>query len=178
MPHCSQLDVNKNNYLVCYSFVYTLCINNNNYNNYTTDLCNGDLQTTITLFRRTASSHKADKTSLTHLPALLCLLYDTVNSLMNVLEGKCSWLRLQEISTNVNNVVYINSCSVVCVFLFTCLLFFFILVFVVILSSKIICKQGCLLHYFVFVDFVYNFHVKLRKCKALVSRFLNFLTAS
>ena len=28
--------------------------------NYSTDLCNRDLQTTITLFKHTASSHKAD----------------------------------------------------------------------------------------------------------------------
>ena len=29
--HCSQLDVNNNNCYVCYSSVYPLCVNNNNY---------------------------------------------------------------------------------------------------------------------------------------------------
>ena len=53
-------------------------------------------------------------------------------------------------------VVYIYSCSAVCVFLFTCLPFFFMLLFVVILSSRITCK----LHCFVFVAYVYKLNIK------------------
>ena len=41
-----------------------------------------------------------------HLP---CFLYDKVNSLINVLEGGCSWLWFLEISINVNNDVYNNN---------------------------------------------------------------------
>ena len=53
---------------------------------------------------------------------------------------------------------------------------FFMSVFVVILSSTIICKQFCLLHCCVFVAFVYNFNVKRCKSKIPVSRFSNFVT--
>ena len=35
-------------------------------------------------------------------PALPCFVYGRVNSLINVLQGKCSWLCLLEISINVN----------------------------------------------------------------------------
>ena len=101
-----------NCFIFCYSPIYKVCINNN----YSTDLYNGDLQTEITLFKRTGSSHKTLWTSLTHLAALSCLLYDRVNSQMNVLESKCCWLRLFEISVNLNNDFYIYYCSVVCVF--------------------------------------------------------------
>ena len=54
--------------------------------------------------------------------------------------------------------VYIYSCSVVAVFLFTCLPVFFMLMFVVILSTTTICWQVCLVHCLVFVAFVYNFN--------------------
>ena len=125
--HCSQLDVNNNNCFVCYSSVYSLCIN---YNNCLTDLSNEDLQTTITLFKRTAFLYKTEWTSLVYSFALSCLLFGIVTSLMNVLEGEGSWLRILEISINANIVVsllsfayfvYIYTCSVVCGFLFTCL---------------------------------------------------------
>ena len=107
---------------------------------------------------------------------------------MNVLEGECSLLHLFEISVNANIVVYIYYCSIVCVFclhlfLQSCLCIFvylfeifFMLVFVVILSCSIIFKQVCLLHCFVFVDFVYNFNVKRCKSKTPAPRFFIFIT--
>ena len=55
-----------------------LCLHSTLLDNYSTDLCNGDLQNMITLFKQTASSHKTDRTSLTHSPTLPCLLYDRV----------------------------------------------------------------------------------------------------
>ena len=60
---------------------------------------------------------------------------------MKLLKGDSLWLRLLEMSINVNIVasllllvyfVYIYSCSVVCGFLFTCFQFFFIPVLVVV----------------------------------------------
>ena len=56
----------------------------------------------------------------------------------------------------------------VAVFLFTCLSFF-MLSFIVLLLSVIICKQ---VHSFVFVTFVYNCNVK--RCKTEISVFFNF----
>ena len=89
-------------------------------------------------------------------PALPCFLCGEVNSLMNVLEGECSWLCLLEVSINVEIVVYIHfcrfvyfvaiySCSVCC-----CIFIFhlFMLVLGVILNTAIICKQ---VHCFIFV---------------------------
>ena len=101
------------------------------------------------------------------MPALPCLLYGSVYF------DECSWLRLLEISINVNHdfythftyivyiyiIVYIYYCRVVCVFLLP----FVMLVFVVILS-----KQVCLLHCFIFVAFVYNFIVERCKSKTNV----------
>ena len=55
---------------------------------YTTDLCNGDPQTMITLFQRSSPSHKTDWTSLQQLPALLRLLNGKVNSLIKGQEGE------------------------------------------------------------------------------------------
>ena len=52
----------------------------------------------------------------------------------------------------------------------------FMLVFVVILTNKIICKQICLLYCFVFVAFVYNLNVKQCEYKTPVSRFFIFVT--
>ena len=89
---------------------------------------------------------------------------------MNILEAECSLLCLLEISINVNIVVYIHYCCFCILFTFIlvvlfvdfCILIyhFFMLVFVVILSSTIICKQVCLLNCVVFVALVYNFNVK------------------
>ena len=51
--------------------------------------------------------------------------------------------------------------SIVVLLVYFCLLVYhFLLVFVVILSSMIICKQVRLLHFFVFVTFVYNLQKK------------------
>ena len=73
-------------------------------------------------------------TRLTQSPALTCLLYDNVNRL----EGVHSWLFLLEISIIVNIVVYVFYCSVVGIFLFTCLPFCYAGVHVI-WSSTVIC---------------------------------------
>ena len=99
---------------------------------------------------------------------------------MNVIEGKCSWLRLLEISINANMlftfivvefvvVFFITFLAFFillffAVFLFTCLSFLFLLVFLVILRNALISKQ---VHCVVFVAF---------KCKTPVSCILIFIT--
>ena len=114
--------------------------------------------------------------------SLICFALSSIckaNSLINFLEVECSLLRLLEMSINANIVVslllfvyfvYIIASSVCCVFLFTSLPFF-MLVFVVILSSSTICKQVCLLPSFILVTFVYNFNVKQCKSNIPASRF-------
>ena len=90
--------------------------------NYTTDLCNGDLQSTITIFKHTVFSNKTDWTFTNSVAclallcfaylaclALPCLLYGNVNRLMNVLEGECSRLCFLDISRNVNIVISYSS---------------------------------------------------------------------
>ena len=150
-----------------------------------TDLCNEDLQTTITLFKHTASSHKSVWTFTNLLPAMPCRLYGTINTLINVLEGECSPSRnlckykhryLHSLLLFVY-FVYIYPYSVVCGFMFTCLPFF-MLVFIVILSHTIICKQVCLLHCFAFAVLVQNFNVKQCKGNRPVSGFFIFITNS
>ena len=99
---------------------------------------------------------------------------------MNVPAGQYWLLHLLEMlmltSINVNIIVYIHYSflfilftfilvNVVCEFFFTCLQFCLMLVFVVILSSMIICKQICLLYCFAFAVFVYNFNVKRTSIK-------------
>ena len=82
--HCSQLDFNDKNCFVWYSSLHKAPLHKQLQHNYSTDLCNGDIQIKITLFKRTASSHKTDWTSLTQSPTLSCLLYDNEESLMIV----------------------------------------------------------------------------------------------
>ena len=101
------------------------------------------------LFKRSAFSHKTNRTSLTQSPALPSLLYGRVNSLMYVLESKCSRLPLLAITTT----------------MFTFIIVVSMLAFVVILINTNICKQVCSLHCFVSVAFVYNFNVKRHKTK-------------
>ena len=74
-----------------------------------------NLWITITLFKCT---------SLTPSSALPCLLYDNLNSHINVLESECLWLRLLETFINVNIVVYI------CIFVYCCLCILFTFIFV------------------------------------------------
>ena len=73
---------------------------------------------------------------LTQFRALPCFLYCNVNSLMNVLEGECSWIRILERFINANNVVslllfvyfvYIYSCSVCCCIFVYLFIHFFML---------------------------------------------------
>ena len=88
---------------------------------------------------------------------------------MNVLEMEFSWLWLVEI--------YINEYIIVVLwYVYFCLFVyhFFMQMFVVILSSTIICKQVCLLHCFVFVAYIYNLNVQRCKSKTPVSGFLHF----
>ena len=67
-----------------------------------------------------------------------------------------------------------NYVCIVALLVYFCLVVyhFFMLVFVVILSNTMICKQ-C--HCFVFVAFVYNFNVKQCKSKTPVLLFDNFI---
>ena len=79
--NCSQLYVTKKN---CFSLLF-LCsctLHKQLLHNYSKDLCNVDLQTSITLFKCNVSSHKMDWTSPTQSPALPRLFYGNVNSLM------------------------------------------------------------------------------------------------
>ena len=121
--------------IIAYSlifFAYALCANNNTCS---LDLYNEDVQTSTVLFTCDASSHKTDWILTTR--CLLCLasLYAYVNDLINVLDVKCSWLRLLENS---------RSFIVVCVFYFQSLLLAF----------------PFILKFFVFVTSVYDFNVK------------------
>ena len=132
-------------------------------------MCIQTLQTTIILFKHTASLHKNDYSS-----RLLCLAFFFWQSqqfdkfscrrvFMISPFRKHLWLRLlllyyQCILCKCKQSIVVF----VVVFLFTCLPFL-ILVFVVILNSTIICKQFCLLYYFVFVAFVHNFNNKRYK---------------
>ena len=75
----------------------------------------------------------------------VCLLQGIVNSLMNVLEGECSWLRLLEIFINVNNVV---SLLLLCI-LFTFILVVFAVVFLFTCLPFLYC--WCLLLQFLFI---------------------------
>ena len=106
--YCSPLYVNNNN---CFSLLFhSLHPLHKQYqllDSCSTDLCKWDLPTNIILFKRTASLHKTDWTSLLQSPALPCLLYCKVNSLMNVVEGKCLWLCFPEISKVVVYVYYL-----------------------------------------------------------------------
>ena len=88
------------------------------------DLSNGNLQTMITYFKRTASSHMTDRTSLTYSPALLRHLYDRLQSLMNILKIEFSWLCLLDIFVYANIIVCVfclhlgclSKYSLLCVF--------------------------------------------------------------
>ena len=65
---------------------------------------------------------------------------------------------------------------IVVLLVYFCLLVyhFLILVFVVILSLTLMCKQVCLQYCFVFVAFVYNFNVKQWEIKTLESKLFSF----
>ena len=117
--YCSQLDVNNNNCFVCYSSIYTLLMNNKNYYNFyydisSADLCNRDLQITITLFKYSTSSQRTDWTSRTF-RRLLCLVFYKVS--------KQCVRKHPFLQTNIIDFV-IYYCSVVGIFSFTCLSFF------------------------------------------------------
>ena len=125
---------------------------------------------------------KGDHSCFIIVVLVLFCWYIFVYLLMNVLESQCSWLCLHEIFTNVNIVVslflfvyfvYIYSCSV-CWYIFVYLYIIFMLLFVAILSSAIICKQVCLRHCFVVVAFAYNFKMKRCKTKTTQPRFCRF----
>ena len=129
-----------------------------------TDFCNRDIQTTITLFKRITSSHNTDGTLLTQLPDLPWLLYYKVNSLKNV---ERSWNVYKSLFTLIIELLLVYFC----LFVYQ----FFMLMFVVILNSTIICKKVSWLYSFVFVAFVYNFNIKGCKSKTPVFRFFIFI---
>ena len=87
-----------------------------------------------------------------------------MNIVKSVYKCKHHCLHVKIIVIYANIIVYIHLCSIVCGFLFTCLPFFMLVFFVI-----LICKQYCLLDCFVFVGFVYNFNVKRYKSKTLAS---------
>ena len=117
MDHLSRLDLNNNNLLKLLLFFTLFRVRNNN--------CSIDLQTTIILFTCNVSSHKTDWIlAELPLPALSCLLYLRVSSLMNAVQEEC--LCLREISINVNKLLLCCCC------LFTCWsAFFFILILLI-----------------------------------------------
>ena len=142
------------------------CINNSNC---LSDLCNADLQTTITLFANTSRLHtELIEFLLTHSPALPCLLYGKVNFLVNVFEGGHSWILLLE------TLLLTYTFAVLLVYFCLPVYHLFMMVFVVILKSTLVCKQVCLQHCFVFVVFVYNFDAKRSKCNTPVFRFFHY----
>ena len=101
---------------------------------------------------------------LTPLPALPCLLYGRVNSLMNDLEIRCSWIRLLEISINVNMVVpllfaYLFAFFVVPFFLFVYLPFCTFLLVLLVYFCLVVCHVNKFI-VFVFVAFVYHINIK------------------
>ena len=100
---------------------------------------------TITFYKHTLSLLKTDWTSRTHYFALPCLLYGRLNSLINVFEAECLWLRLLENYMNVNIV-------------FSCILFTFILV-VFVVAFLFTCLPfalcWCLLLYFCLFFYLY-----------------------
>ena len=122
--HCSQLYIYNINCFVCYPFVYTFCIDNNNYwiivwLIFVTEIFKPRLLSSNTRHLHT----RLTELLLTQLPALACLLYGKANSLMNVLEDECLLVRINEIFININIVVslllfvyfvYIYSCSICC----------------------------------------------------------------
>ena len=157
MYHCLQLDVNNNNCLVCYFSVHEFLLEQKQLlDNYLTDLCNGDLQTTINLFKHPASLHKTNWTSLTHLPALnCCRRMFVIPSSRNLY--------------NLNIIALVYYCSVVCircfwifVYLFTIFLCWCLLLYEVVLY----CLQ---------IGFVSNFNLRQFKSKSPVSRFFTFV---
>ena len=132
--HCPLHDGDDNSGLLCYSSVYILYINNNNYcsiieQNLVTEIFNLRLFSSNTLRLHA----RLTELLLTQLRALPCILH--------VFEGDCSWLRLLEISIKVNIVVYIHYCSVVYVF---CLhLFLYLCLWISVYLFTIFCAGVC-----------------------------------
>ena len=90
VSHLKQINLNNKN-LLCFCTLHFVR---------SIDLYNRDLQTTIILFTRNLSSHKTDWIlSELLLPAISCLLYHWLNSLMKTFEGEC--LCLRKITLNV-----------------------------------------------------------------------------
>ena len=147
MRHCSKLNVYNNN-LLCLLFFFTLsCVNTNNCS---LDLYNGDLQTTIVLFTRNATSHKT---------LLICYLF----CLAYYIAGKTLWrTNLEENDSSWNLCKYKHHYC-------WCFLFTFILVILVVASCSSLFLYIFLIYFCLFVDhvnksivfnaFVYHFNV-------------------
>ena len=126
---------------ICFNCYYSLNFFRVHNNNCSIHLYNRDHQTTIILFIRNVSSHKTDWiVSELPLPALSCLLYRMVNSLMNAL--KVEWICLYEISLNVNKLFI-----VVFVFLYVVVAYLLLNPFFILML---------LLHFFLLVNHVNN----------------------
>ena len=170
----------KQQQLLCLLFLYLHSLHKQKQllDNCSTDLCNGDLQTTITLFKPTTSSHKPDG-PFTNSVACFALLFIWQCKQPN----ECFWRRMFVASSSRDLYKYKHRCFInvvslllfvyfvsfilvvfVAVFLFTCLKFF-LLVFVVILRSAIICKQ---VYFFILVAYFYNFNCSIFVTKYFV----------
>ena len=131
-----------NNFFVCCSSIYTLCIKNNNYSTIFRQIFLTNIFKSLLGSSNTSPLH----TRLTEFPSftfLFCLLYGTV--WWNKYKHSCLHSLLLFVYF-----VYTYSCSVVCEFSMC-----FMLLFVVILSSIIICKLVCFLHCFFFVKLLF-----------------------
>ena len=110
---------------------YSLCLNNNN----CLTIFEQIFVTEIFKPQLLSSNSSRLRTRLTELlltqfeSALSWILYDKVISLMNVLEGECSWLCLLEISINLNIVLYVIFVYVLFVYIFSCSVCRFIFVY-------------------------------------------------
>ena len=126
MCHYSPLYANNTIAFLCYSTVYTLCINNYNYQ---TIIQQTFVTEIFKLLRLLSSNAPCLYTRLTehHSLSRMIWLAFYMAGLMNVLEGECFWFCLLEISINLNIVVYIHYCCM-------CILFTFILVVLLVYS--------------------------------------------
>ena len=97
-------------FFLCLLFLifWVLCINNNNSEAIMRQIFVTCLHTNLT------------ELLLTHSSALPCFLHAKGNSLSNVLEGKCSWLRLLDVYINVNIIHHCFCVFCLCLFLQCC----------------------------------------------------------
>ena len=111
-PKICRSPVNTSNCFVCYSSVYTFCINNSNHLTIVWQFFVTEMFKPRLISSNIPRLHtRLTKFLLTQLLAFSCLFYGNVNSLMNDLVVEGSWHCLLEIPINVNIVVYNYYCS-------------------------------------------------------------------